>query len=1159
MFPESGVNIVSVVLHSHLAGRRLSLKHIRQGKELPRIVEDNHFDFEYQQSHTLEKEVKVLPGDELVAECVYGTLDRTKPTLGGYAASQEMCLAFVVHYPRTPLAACYSMTPLKHLFKTLGVYSFKGVTMDHLEKLFLTTRTDAVTIPSTGQQQLPIYPATRPSEDIDEELIREAKSALRAVKDYTLEQDNENVFSRLIIEEPEEFRDPELRKYCLSVSREGRTLAEHMLALPWTEELLARAIEQNLYHGRHMTFCRKRDDKLALPADIQTFPNYTELPEVNETMCTEMAKLSNASGTSYLDIATFLTILAIKPRLIPKMRRTRYVALPVRAWHYVGLLVVSLACLTLGLVSRDKEGRAGSLAGPELKHQAPHEVDACPNLTPFTKMPSCSSFEQDQTRISMTTTRTSITPSHLTLSRSRSLDRISRTREDVERSDRRRGTSTENNPRRSLESRLRSESQDHLRLASDPSIRLSRSRNSRVQERRSIDSNRRREMNGRVDDSRDRERLTRSLERLASTDFRRERNDRSLRDADRRNRMQLTIRRDSRLEQNRRSLTGLEQRADDRVSRLDRRVDARTNERRDSIRSLKRFGDEMERRERNNRLNLARERRESRLDIRAPERVIRDSRDRSSERRMLVDSKRNSERRSTSVKSRNREEIKADRRLTEERANRFVEQRTDRRLMERRADRRLMERKIDRVVEQNVDRRLSEERADRRLIERRMDRQIMERRADRRLVDQRADRSIERKANQRLVEQRVDRRLMDQRADRSIERKANQRLMEQRTDRRLMDQRVDRSIERKANQRLVEQRTDRYLMDQRVDHRSMERKANQRLMEQRVDRRLMDQRADRSIERKANQRLVEQRVDRRLMDQRADRSIERKANQRLMEQRTDRRLMDQRADRRLMDQRVDRSMERNQQRKANQRIVEQRTDRRMMEQRADRRLMERRLAELRTDRRDLNSKRSTRQRVDGQRSTTPTLLPNDIRSNQKEQRDAERVRGVLIFSRDRSLNDIKRSRSVDREYVRSTDRDSRSRRQSNSRDLSEDSTFLRRHIRSSRLPIQERNSRIPVNTRSLAMRDKVLTHNNEYVPRMGVTEFLKQESHVSFDIIRQAFQLREAGTTIHSMVESHPRRNNNLLLPRLAFNHCFSIIFFGIAMYLTRNCILMYS
>ncbi|XP_033336186.2 MOXD1 homolog 1 [Megalopta genalis] len=295
MFPESGINVVSVALHSHLAGRRLSLKHIRQGKELPRIVQDNHFDFEYQQSHTLEEEVKVLPGDELVAECVYGTLDRTKPTLGGYAASQEMCLAFVMHYPRTPLAACYSMTPIKDLFKTLGVYSFKGVSMDHLEKLFLTTRTDSVTMSYNGQQHLSIYPPTRPGEVIDEVQIKVAKSALRATRDYTVEQENDNVFTRLIIEEPEEFR--------------GRTLAEHMLALPWSEELLSRSIERSLYHGRHMTFCRKRDDKLALPADIQTFPNYTALPEVNETTCTEIGIPSGATRGSILDLLPFLAIV----------------------------------------------------------------------------------------------------------------------------------------------------------------------------------------------------------------------------------------------------------------------------------------------------------------------------------------------------------------------------------------------------------------------------------------------------------------------------------------------------------------------------------------------------------------------------------------------------------------------------------------------------------------------------------------------------------------------------------------------------------------------------------------------------------------------------------------------------------------------------------
>jgi len=114
------------------------LKHIRQGKELPRIVQDNHFDFNYQQSYTLEKEVKVLPGDELITECIYSTQDRKKPTLGGFAIYREMCLAFVMHYPRTPLAACFSITPVKEFFLTLGVTSIRGMTMDEVEKRFLS-------------------------------------------------------------------------------------------------------------------------------------------------------------------------------------------------------------------------------------------------------------------------------------------------------------------------------------------------------------------------------------------------------------------------------------------------------------------------------------------------------------------------------------------------------------------------------------------------------------------------------------------------------------------------------------------------------------------------------------------------------------------------------------------------------------------------------------------------------------------------------------------------------------------------------------------------------------------------------------------------------------------------------------------------------------
>ncbi|XP_015598813.1 MOXD1 homolog 1 [Cephus cinctus] len=281
MLPEDGINVVSVVLHAHLAGKRLGLKHIRQGKELPRIVQDNHFDFNYQQSHTLDEEVKILPGDELVAECVYSTLDRPKITLGGYSANQEMCLAFVVHYPRTSLAGCYSVTPVENLFHTLGIASFKGISMTDLERLFLTTGTDAITLPTIQQQQQPVLPY--PPTEAEKVVMGETVSALRAMKEYSEDEENANLFANLVIENPEEFR--------------GRTLAEHMLDMPWREELLVKSIESSLYYGEHMTYCRKRDDTLPLPGAIQMFPNFTALPETNDTnICSELMAISGSEN-----------------------------------------------------------------------------------------------------------------------------------------------------------------------------------------------------------------------------------------------------------------------------------------------------------------------------------------------------------------------------------------------------------------------------------------------------------------------------------------------------------------------------------------------------------------------------------------------------------------------------------------------------------------------------------------------------------------------------------------------------------------------------------------------------------------------------------------------------------------------------------------------
>ena len=73
-----GVKVLSGVLHSHLAGRRMRLRHLRGGRELPPILSDESYDFNFQRSRAPapRSEAVVLPGDELLLECEYDTSAR---------------------------------------------------------------------------------------------------------------------------------------------------------------------------------------------------------------------------------------------------------------------------------------------------------------------------------------------------------------------------------------------------------------------------------------------------------------------------------------------------------------------------------------------------------------------------------------------------------------------------------------------------------------------------------------------------------------------------------------------------------------------------------------------------------------------------------------------------------------------------------------------------------------------------------------------------------------------------------------------------------------------------------------------------------------------------------------------------------------------------
>ena len=59
--PNSGINIFAVIMHTHQLGRKVRLRQIRSGEELPPIASDTNYDPSYQEYRKLQKPVRVYP------------------------------------------------------------------------------------------------------------------------------------------------------------------------------------------------------------------------------------------------------------------------------------------------------------------------------------------------------------------------------------------------------------------------------------------------------------------------------------------------------------------------------------------------------------------------------------------------------------------------------------------------------------------------------------------------------------------------------------------------------------------------------------------------------------------------------------------------------------------------------------------------------------------------------------------------------------------------------------------------------------------------------------------------------------------------------------------------------------------------------------------
>jgi len=99
--------VFASLLHAHQTAIALRSRHIyANGTEGKPFDVNWSYDFNFQQTVTLENEIEFNSGDYVIAECYYRTINKTNFTFGGESTTQEMCLSFLYVYPKPKLRIC---------------------------------------------------------------------------------------------------------------------------------------------------------------------------------------------------------------------------------------------------------------------------------------------------------------------------------------------------------------------------------------------------------------------------------------------------------------------------------------------------------------------------------------------------------------------------------------------------------------------------------------------------------------------------------------------------------------------------------------------------------------------------------------------------------------------------------------------------------------------------------------------------------------------------------------------------------------------------------------------------------------------------------------------------------------------------------------------
>ncbi|XP_037304540.2 DBH-like monooxygenase protein 2 homolog [Pungitius pungitius] len=106
--PVPDLQVFAVMLHTHLAGRKIRVGHYRNGEQIDFLALNENYNFELQETLSLGNIKTIKQGDEIMVECTYSTTDRTGVTRMGLSTTDEMCLAFLLYYPAINITTCVS-------------------------------------------------------------------------------------------------------------------------------------------------------------------------------------------------------------------------------------------------------------------------------------------------------------------------------------------------------------------------------------------------------------------------------------------------------------------------------------------------------------------------------------------------------------------------------------------------------------------------------------------------------------------------------------------------------------------------------------------------------------------------------------------------------------------------------------------------------------------------------------------------------------------------------------------------------------------------------------------------------------------------------------------------------------------------------------------